>query len=84
MTIRESGTPKPKVSIIVGYSALSNTTSILDYKQKRINRTGRKAKRSQAGHQSYLLASEPIPRFDDLLPIFLEVQLDGNFIYNTA
>lgn len=51
----------------------NNTTSILDRKQKRINGTGRKAKRSQAGHHSYLLASEPIPRSDELLPIFLEV-----------
>jgi hypothetical protein len=58
--------------------------SALDYKQKRINRTGRKAKSSQAGYHSYLLASELIPRFDDLFPIFLEVQLDGDFIYNTA
>ena len=73
MTIRQSGTPKPMVSITVGHSALNNTMSILDYKQKRIDRTGRKAKRSQAGHQSYLLASEPIPRSDDLLPIFLEI-----------
>ena len=73
MTIRESGTPKPMVSIIVGYSALNNTMSILDFKQKRINPTGRKAKCSQAGHQSNLLASEPIARSDELLLIFLEI-----------
>ena len=73
MTIRESGTPKPMVSIIVRYLALNSMMSILDYKQKSIKRTGRKAKRFQAGHQSYLLASEPIPKSDELLPIFLEV-----------
>jgi hypothetical protein len=61
------------VSIIEGDSALNITMSILDFKQKRINCTRRKAKRSQAGYHSYLLAGELIPRFDDLLPIFLEV-----------
>jgi hypothetical protein len=66
------------VQIIVGYSALNKTMSALDYRQRRINRTGRKAKRSQAGHQSYLLAA--IPRSDELLPIFLEKNLDGDFI----
>ena len=74
MTIRESGTPKPTVSIIVGYSTLNNTMSMLcDFKQKRINCTGREDKRFQACYHSYLLASEFIPRFDDLLLIFLEV-----------
>ena len=47
--------------------------SIVDYKQRRFNRTGRKAKRSQAGYQSYPLASKPIPGSDELLPIFLDV-----------
>jgi hypothetical protein len=73
VTTRESGTPKLMESITVGYSALNKTMSILNYKQKKIISTGRKAKRFQAGHQSYLVASESIPRSDEFLLIFLEV-----------
>ena len=61
--------------------------SIRKDKEKRMNRTRWKGKGFQAGYHSYIfltLGTEPIPISDQLLFIFMEIQMLRDLLYATT